>query len=343
MPPNSTMDSKVVASHRPPLTVFNAKLLAFCAHCSSSKECQKAHWAHHKSRCIWVAAYTTHAVAPDHSEEGVAFREAFGRFGLSSDRHQVRLVEEYMDVHNWALAALVKALLYKNTKLGHTHWDVLAQPDKAVLVVLKLNPALAGPHPERVGPARSLLLESHALVNFPPTAATAGRWSAELHKCWAESEPRRVMVVTRHCNHPDFVGLVSIYYLVEDTGCTRWAFVPVCRRPEPHLPMSDATLHALRSVTTLCVETTRAGFPMGALSPSFGPTAATRPPGRFVWIRGVWRWRPLFESWADYRPGKHVEFDKVMEKLGPEFVENPAKMERVIEVFRHIPPRELEA
>lgn len=62
------------------------------------------------------------------------------------------------------------------------HWDALTHPDKAALLVLKLNPALADPHLERVGAARAFLLQSHALVDFPSMAAADGRWSAELRK-----------------------------------------------------------------------------------------------------------------------------------------------------------------
>ena len=76
---------------------------------------------------------------------------------------------------------------------------------------------------------------------------------------------------------------------------------------------------------------------MGALGVS-SLTVRTLPPGGFVQICGMWRWGPLFESWADYQPGEHHEFDKAMEKLGPEFVANPAKMEYTIELFRQIPP-----
>nr|VWP01461.1 GTP binding protein Cdc42 [Ganoderma boninense] len=333
--------AKEAIAHRPPITVFNSRLLEFCRRCQSrpdapgskvrlkrctgcaevaycSKDCQKADWAHHKTRCLSVASHARMVAAPDDSAEGVAFREAFGRLGLSSERHQRRLLNEYLDVHEWALKALVKAVLYKNTKLGHTHWDPIAQRNKTILFVFKLNPALAGAHPERVDPARALLLQSHALVDFPATAAASAKWALR--------QPHRRPGVRL----PPGRG----------HGLHELGLPPNRARAEPRLPMSDATLRALQAVTALCVETTRAGLPMGALSPSLGPTAATRPPGQFVWIRGVWRWRQLFETWADYRPGEHAEFDRVMEKLGPEFVENPGKMEHMIELFRQIPPRE---
>ena len=57
-------------------------------------------------------------------------------------------------------------------------------------------------------------------------------------------------------------------------------------------------------------------------------------PGRFAQIREVWRWRPLFKSWADYWPGGHREFDlKVTEKLRPESIADPGKMEHMIDLF----------
>ena len=87
----------------------------------------------------------------------------------------------------------------------------------------------------------------------------------------------------------------------------------------------------------LYVETTGKGFPMGTLGLSGSLSLTARillPAGQFMHIREVWRWWPLFETWADYQPGEHGEFDKLMEKLRPEFIANRAKMECMVKPFR---------
>ncbi|KAM5542715.1 hypothetical protein V8D89_003676 [Ganoderma adspersum] len=119
-----------------------------------------------ESARVWITEFARQIIAPDNSESGVAFKGAFGRFVFSSERHQEGLMDDYTDIHDWALYALFKALVYKNTTLGHMHRDALAQPDKAALMVLELNPAPAGPDPECVdSPVHSCCGRTHSLAS----------------------------------------------------------------------------------------------------------------------------------------------------------------------------------
>ena len=121
--------------------------------------------------------------------------------------------------------------------------------------------------------------------------------------------------------------------MVEDTGYKKWLFIPVHRRSQPCGPMGDTVSRTFQSLFTLCLETMRAGFPLCAADRKDRSMIVTLP-GRLVRSRACWTWKPLFSSWADYRPGLDVEFDKVMDKLGPALAGNPYMVEPMMALFR---------
>ena len=258
-----------------------------------------------------------------------AFKEAFGPLGLKSEQHQRQLLSDYTDCHQWALHALLRLLIFENTEPGATHCDALARSQKVIRFVFKLNPALAGPSPE-LNPARTFFLKEYAAIDC------SGDWSAELLESWVE-KGRAVSNDRFKLDSPEYVGPVPLCYTVEDTGYKRWLFAPIYSNYRPRGPLGDKVLHESQPLIKLCVETLRAGFPLCVMDPKDSHMTVALP-GRLVRTRSWWTWRPLFSSWADYRPGQHVEFDKVMdpEKLGPALVANPCRAEWMMKLFRDL-------
>ncbi len=236
-----------------------------------------------------------------------AFTKAFGRLGLVSEQHQRQLFHDYLEVHTWAIQTLVTTLIYENTKPGSMHWDALARSQKAIRFILKLNSALASSDPQ-LDPARAFFLQEYTVVD------RSGDWSAELSESWVEEGRAGAEA---HCSrNPKYVGLIPLCHMIEDTGFKRWYFVPIHRIRQPRKPMVDTVPRRFQSLVTLCVETIRAGFPLCAVDQT-DENMTIALPGRLVRTR-TWRtWKPLFSSWADYRLGQDVQFDEVMEKLGP--------------------------
>ncbi|KAI1782818.1 hypothetical protein LXA43DRAFT_1103365 [Ganoderma leucocontextum] len=274
------MPTEVPAAPQPPLTPFISMVLGRCDHCGRkggsesnvrlercsscartaycNKDCQKAAWPEHKTYCQQVAAFGPRPLNDD-PESVAAFKEAFRRFGLAPDQHQRQL----------------------NIKPGHRHWDTLglSQTRKALRIVLKLNPALAGPSPDLVDPARAFILKEYAVADR--SDGSMG-WSANLTGgCQAEREREEFEEHARHHTVYEYVGLVPICYMIEDTGFKRWFFIPIYRNPRPRGPTSKATSRAFQSVVKLCVETICAEISLCAVDAD-DPEIGVAIPGRLV-------------------------------------------------------------
>ncbi|KAM5542699.1 hypothetical protein V8D89_003660 [Ganoderma adspersum] len=321
-----------IACIRPPLTPFISYVLDKCGHCERTvaycnKDCQKAAWPNHKKLCRQAVALGARSINND-PEVAAAFKKAFGPLGLKSEQHQRKLLDDYTDCHQWALQALLRLLIFENTEPGATHWDALARSQKVIRFVFKLNPALAGPGPE-LDPAHAFFLKEYAVVDC------SGDLPTELLESWVDAG--REVSNDYFKDSPEYVGPVPICYTVEDTGYKRWLFAPIYRNYRPRGPMGDTVLRESQPLIKLCVETLHAGFPLCVMDPDDSYLTVALP-GRLVRTRARWTWRPLFSSWADYRPGRHVEFDKVMDpqKLGPALVANPCRAEWMMKLFRDL-------
>ncbi|KAI1784212.1 hypothetical protein LXA43DRAFT_1043341 [Ganoderma leucocontextum] len=247
-----------------------------CGGCNTvmycSKECQKEAWRTHKVGC---------------RQQGQMLNTPEGRrlkvlqsIGFPTAVSFAHALKDWAETHRWSFTTMTKATVLLE---GGPERFCLDSPTPYFMsYTVTSNRVHDG------CPATTFRLDSVAVI----TPEDYQNGNSVLLRAWEDAEPGRMAMDRsfRQDNDPAFAGVVSVVYILKDTGMVVHNQHPVYRARRG--PLDEQTKTMVLDLMGLCKGSVNAGVSLRTPN----DYVHTPTPGLMVREKKTWAWQPLFEG-----------------------------------------------